>query len=125
MKKVSSHNFDLTALTMNVNIIQPVCLMSGECLSMFSQERKLFLREAVLTRIVNKAFLCGEVYICQDQILLTETNSEPETEVRLSTGSGGSFTPRSSSQVLSGPPTLSPLYQEAGMSSHRLRPSVR
>ena len=48
---------------------------------MFSQERKLFLREAVLTRIVNKAFLCGEVYICQDQILLTENNSEPETEV--------------------------------------------
>ena len=42
---------------------------------------KLFLREAVLTRIVNKAFLCGEVYISQDQILLTETNSEPETEV--------------------------------------------
>ena len=50
-------------------------------ISMFSpQERRLFLREAVLTRIVNKAFLCGEVYICQDQILLTENNSEPETE---------------------------------------------
>ena len=30
---------------------------------------------------MNKAFLCGEVYICQDQILLRENNSEPETEV--------------------------------------------
>ena len=60
----------------------------------FPQERKLFLREAVLTRIVNKAFLCGEVYICQDQILLTENNSEPETEVVqvFITGSGGSLT---------------------------------
>ena len=60
----------------------------------FPEERKLFLREAVLTRIVNKAFLCGEVYICQDQILLTETNSEPETEVVKvdKTGSGSSLT---------------------------------
>ena len=46
------------------------------------KERKLILREAVLTKIVNKAFMCGEVYISQDQILLTESE---ESSVRSST----------------------------------------